>query len=167
MTGRWTRRGAAIAIAGAIALGSCGDGDDTSASDTAGTGTDDGHDQVDKAGDDHAAGGTPGKPAFAPADADVTVDVVMTDFAFRGVPADVAGTKVLFKVANQGPSEHEFVVFKEGGDDAVGGVHLNAKGQARELAVEMTPGAYTVRCLVKVGDQTHADLGMQTNFTVR
>lgn len=152
--GRWTRGAALVLAAATIAVGACGDGDDTPA---AGSG----------AGGEHQHENGGGNEAtFSAADADSTVDVTMKDFVFIGIPAAVGGGKVFFEVSNEGPSEHELVVFKKGGDDPVGGIEPFAQGKTETLALELEPGPYTVKCLVEVGDQTHADLGMQTDFTV-
>jgi uncharacterized cupredoxin-like copper-binding protein len=166
---RWTRCGGAVLAAAAIGIGACGDSDDTPTSGSAsgsGTGSSSGAGGEGDAHDEHGAHGSGDKAAFAAADADTTVDVTMRDFAFSGIPATVMGEKVLFEVSNEGPSEHEFVVFKQGGDDAVSGIEPFAEGKTENLAVELAPGSYTVRCLIQLGDQTHAELGMQTDFTV-
>lgn len=139
-----------------LVLAACGDGDDAK-------------DQTIVSGaehDEHADHGGDEDAPFPLAEADVTVKVSMKDFAFAGLPSMLEGEKVLFELTNAGPSEHEFVVFEKGGSEAVRGVRPFAKGKTEMLALELEPGSYTAKCLVKVGGQTHADLGMQTDFTV-
>lgn len=158
---RSARVGAALLLSMFIALGACGDDDEPPGS---GSASDAGGEPAEQ--DEHADHGGDEEAAFPIDEADITVRVNMKDFAFAGIPATVKGEKVLFEVTNDGPSEHELVVFEKGADDIVRGIEPFAKTKTQMLAVELKPGAYTVRCLVKLGDQTHADLGMQTDFTV-
>lgn len=146
-----------VVLVAVIGLGACGDDDDTPASGTGGGAAE--HDDHDGHGSDEDA-------AFPLDEADVTVKVAMNDFAFTGIPSSVEGKKVLFEVTNEGPSDHEFVLFEQGGEDAVRGIRPFAKTKTQLLAVELEPGSYTVKCLVELGNQTHADLGMQTDFKV-
>ncbi len=151
------RCAAAVLLLAVIGLGACGDDDDDPVSGT---------DSQNEKHDEHADHGSDEDAAFPPDEADITVKVAMKDFEFAGLLSTIEGEKVLFEVTNEGPSEHEFVVFEKGSEDAVRGIRPFAKAKTQMLAVELKPGSYTVKCLVKVGDQTHADLGMQTDFNV-
>ncbi|HVE46454.1 MAG TPA: hypothetical protein VNA57_06880 [Acidimicrobiales bacterium] len=164
---RSTRCLAALGLMALMAQGACGGDDDTpSAGSTSASGTGSGSESKEAAHDEHADHGSDEEAAFPLDEADITVKVSMKDFAFAGLPPAIKGEQVLFEVTNDGPSEHEFVVFEDSGADAVRGIRPFARSKTQMLAVELKPGAYTARCLVKLGDQTHADLGMQTDFTV-
>lgn len=157
---RVSRYAVPFLLVATMAVGACGDGDDTA------TGTTPGEAAPGAQEDEHAGHGSDKEAAFPVDQADITVKVSMRDFAFTGLPPTIKGEKVLFEVSNEGPSEHEMVVFEKDGDDAVRGIEPFAKGKTQMLAAELKPGSYTARCLVKLGNQTHAELGMQTDFTV-
>lgn len=170
----------ALVVTAVLGLGGCGRGEDRPAART-GSGSMSGSGSGSGAG---AASGTAthpaspsgaggmehGKPAgsapaFGAAEADSTVKVTARDYAFAGIPATVKGPKVLFEVVNQGPGAHELVVVGADGEP-VGELEPFAPGPARTLAVMLRPGAYKAQCLVKEGARTHAELGMETAFTV-
>jgi uncharacterized cupredoxin-like copper-binding protein len=100
---------------------------------------------------------------FPPAEAETTVEVVMKDYEFV-MPTTVKAGKVLFKVRNDGPTEHEFVL-KQGSKE-LAEVHEVLAGRAGELAVVLKPGRYTAVCLIGSGGSRHDKLGMVKNFTV-
>ncbi len=89
----------AMAVA-VLALGgaACGGGD--GAGNGSGTGT--------EAGGEHAEHGG-GGAHFSEQEADTVVPAVLRDFAID-MPDTVKGRKVFFRLENQGPTEHEFVV---------------------------------------------------------
>lgn len=116
--------------------------------------------------DEHEHHGGGGAPAFDRAAADTGLDVVLRDFAIDGLPGTaLEGPKVFFSARNDGPAEHELVIVHEDGREA-GGIAPFAKGGPKQLAVELPPGRYRAQCLVREGARTHAELGMQTDFTV-
>lgn len=135
-----------VLVVAGLVLSGCGGGDD------------------EASGGDHGAGH--GDAADFPAsEADTALEVSMKDFVFQGLPATVTGSKVFLTVANQGPAEHELVVFDDE-DKAMGGIEELPSGQTKTLALELEPGTYTAKCLIDVGGKTHAELGMQSSFTV-
>lgn len=167
---------AALALAGALVLGACGDGEDrpgqvTSESKPSGSGSGTGSASGTGAasgsvsGTGHGDHGDAAEAAFAESEADTVAEVSMTDYAFA-LPATVKGTKVFFEVANNGASEHEFLVLDSAGKE-LGEIEpfKKADGQ-KELALELAPGTYTVVCLVKEGAKTHRELGMEASFKV-
>ena len=104
--------------------------------------------------------------AFPESEANTVVRATLRDFAFESVPPTVKGPKVYFEATNQGPAEHELVVLNEAGKE-LGEIEAFDKGNdAKHLALELQPGRYKLTCLVKLGDNTHADLGMEASFTV-
>ncbi len=139
-------------------LGACGNGEDSPGG-ASGSGSASGSDEEHH---DHGGGG---EPAFDRAGADTGVDVVLRDFAIDGLPAAVKGTKVFFSARNDGQAEHELVIVHEDGKET-GAIPPFAKGGPKELAVELPPGRYRAQCLVREGARTHAELGMQADFTV-
>lgn len=157
---RLFRFGVPLAVGVALALGACG-GEDRPGEVTTESGTGTGSHTGSGTGSHTGSGAG---PAFAEGEQDASVEVVMTDYAFA-MPATVTGAKVLFSVRNDGPGEHEFEVLAADGDE-VGEIPAFAKGATKTLALKLEPGAYTVRCLVKEGARTHAELGMETRFTV-
>jgi ABC-type glycerol-3-phosphate transport system substrate-binding protein len=157
----WSRAAAAASVALLLGLGACGSGEDRPAGGSAsgsasGTGTGGSATQAGQA------------TAFPKSDANTVVTVKMRDFAFEGLPAMVKGPKVYFEATNDGPAEHEVVIVDSGGKE-LGEIEAFAKGaESKPLAIELNPGRYQARCLVKLGDRTHADppYHMETSFTV-
>jgi hypothetical protein len=146
------RRPAVVAaIAIAIVVGGCGG--------SGGSGND-GHDHGGAESSPATA-----KPAFAKADATTALDVTLQDYAFVGIPDTVTGPKVYFATTIKGSSSHELVLFDERGE-AVGDVRPFEAPAHPALAVELAPGTYVAKCLVKEGSRTHADLGMRKTFVV-
>ncbi len=146
------RRLAAVAVSVLVAAGvaGCGNGEGGSGNGHGGTG-------------EHHHGGS-GKPAFARSAADVEVDVTLRDFAID-MPPEVRGRKAFFEARNDGPSPHELELLDEDGRE-VGAIPPFPEGETHTLAVELEPGTYRAQCLVRVGERTHAELGMVTEFTV-
>jgi hypothetical protein len=139
-----------VAATLALATVGCGNGEDRSGGGSAtGTGS--------ASGTDHRA-----KPSFSAADADTVVTTRMREFAFEGMPASVRGPRVFFEVSNEG----ELVVVDPGGK-RLGETGEFTKGDGtRTLALELQPGRYRVQCLVKLGDRTHLDEGMEAVLSV-
>ena len=137
--------GAAVLLA---MLAACGNGDDV--------------------GSDNHTGDHGGKGAgFSESEATTVVRATLRDFAFESIPSTVKGPKVYFEASNQGPTEHELVVMDEAGKE-LGEIESFSKGkESKPLALELQPGRYKLSCLVKLGDRTHADLGMEATFTVQ
>jgi len=152
-------RRAAVAVAVLLAvLSACGGGEDRPGTGGSGSGSGSG------TGTGGSGTGTGG--AFPESEATGIVRATLRDFAFENVPASVKGPKVYFEATNQGPTEHELVVMDEAGKE-LGEIEAFDKGkEAKPLALELQPGRYKLTCLVKLGDKTHADLGMEASFTV-
>ncbi len=173
---RFSRLVTSLAVAATLVLGACGDGEDRPGQVTTesegGTGTGTGSASGTHSGSASGTGTGSGgghdhgeqKAAFAEGQEDTRVEVTMRDYAFS-MPTTIKGPKVLFVVTNEGASEHEFLVVDEGGKE-VGGLEPFGKGVTKTLALELQPGAYRAQCLVKEGQRTHAELGMETPFTV-
>ncbi|HEV7887161.1 MAG TPA: hypothetical protein VGO92_06350 [Acidimicrobiales bacterium] len=101
---------------------------------------------------------------FAASAADVKLDLTAREYAWGGMPPTVTGGKAFFTVKNDGKDEHEFELLGPDGEPAVE-THVKP-GKAVSAAVALTPGKWTLTCMIKEGKKTHADLGMQTEFTV-
>ena len=140
-----------------LGLAACGGGEDrTGAGSASSPGSDTGTEGL----------GTQAAAGFPESEATTVVKTTLRDFAFEGAPATVKGPKVYFEAVNQGPTEHELVVMDEAGKE-LGEIEAFDKGKdSPPLAVELGPGRYKLTCLVKLGDKTHADLGMEAPFTV-
>ena len=151
------RRRLATMVLGALSattgLAACGNGEDRPGAGSA-TGA-----------EEHGEHGASAEARFSRSEADSMVRVGMRDFAFEGISPTTKGPKVFFEASNQGPSEHELVVVDEDGKE-VGEIPPFEKGATKTLAVELKPGRYSTRCVIKLGDRTHAQLGMEANFTV-
>jgi uncharacterized cupredoxin-like copper-binding protein len=141
----------------AMGLAACGGGEDRpGAGSASGSGS----------GTGNGVSGTQAKTSFPESEATTVVKATLRDFAFEGAPATVKGPKVYFEAVNQGPTEHELVVMDEAGKE-LGEIEAFDKGKdAPPLAIELKPGRYRLTCLVKLGDKTHADLGMEAPLTV-
>ena len=100
---------------------------------------------------------------FPAAEAETTIEVVLKDFQFE-MPTTIKAGKVLFKVKNNGPTEHELDIFQ--GSKEVGEVTKLDAGKSAEVGVVLKPGRYTAKCLVGTGGARHDHLGMVQNFTV-
>jgi uncharacterized cupredoxin-like copper-binding protein len=107
------------------------------------------------------------------------------DFKITLDSSSASSGDVTFNVNNDGPSTHEFVVFKtdlpegslptkkENGavivdENATGLTHIDevedvAKGDSKDLTVNLKPGKYVVLCNLP----THYQLGMHAAFTVK
>ena len=123
----------------------------------------------------------PSAPATSGSD-ETSVDVTEKDFAIAMTPGTSSTQKVKFNIKNDGPTTHEFVVFKT--DLALGDLPLSAdgteinetgagitnvgekediaKGATTTLAMTLQPGKYVMVCNLP----THYKLGMRTGFTV-
>ena len=139
-----------------LLVGACGDGEDRpgagSASGASGSGSGSGTMSHETTAE-----------TFPAAEAETTVDVVMKDFEFQ-MPTTIKAGKVLFKVKNDGPTEHEFLIL-QGSKEIIELEPINA-GKSGELAVVLKPGRYTASCHVGDGGGRHDKLGMTKNFTV-
>lgn len=120
-------------------------------------------------------GGLPGGPATP----ESTVDVTLKDFAIHA-PASVAAGGVTFRIYNQGPATHEFVVVRTSlpagelpiGSDglSVDEDSLEGAGEVGEvdtwttepLTLPLTPGRYVFFCNL----EGHYLGGMYTSFDV-
>jgi plastocyanin len=163
VTGRVRMGGTALAVV--LLVGGCGGGEDrpgAASGSVSGTGT--GSASGTAAGE-HGGHGGEAKADFPRSEADTVVAATMRDYAFDGVPATVKGPKVFFEVANQGPRQHEFLVAHSDGKEAAE-IEPFATGRTETLSAQLEPGSYKMRCLVKEGEKTHAELGMEATFTV-
>ena len=104
-------------------------------------------------------------PPFARADATTAVDVVLQDYAFVGIPDTMAGPNIHLTASIKGSNTHELVVFDEQ-DEVVEDLRPFKRPARQALAVVLEPGTYAVRCLIKEGSRTHAELGMRKTFVV-
>ena len=156
-----------IALGVVLALGStaCSSGDDNGGSSGSSGG----------ATGSSATGGTTGGEG-------TPVAATVKDFAVAASPASVPAGAVTFTVTNDGPSTHEFVVFKT--DLAPDGLPLTAEGDTVDeegegleavdeiedieagtsptLTVDLDAGSYVLICNIT----GHYDAGMHTALTV-
>jgi uncharacterized cupredoxin-like copper-binding protein len=133
-------------------------------------------------GDDGGStgGGSPATTTEAPSGAGV-VNATEKDFAIALDPSTTGSGQVNFEITNDGPSTHEFVVFKtdlapdalplnDDGDvdeEGKGVEHIDevediAAGSTQSLDVSLDPGSYVVICNLP----GHYKLGMHTPLTV-
>ena len=127
-----------------------------------------------------AGEGSPASTTEAPSGAGV-VNATEKDFSIALDPSTASGGQVAFEINNEGPSTHEFVVFKtdlapdalpvnEDGDvdeEGKGVQHIDevediAAGSTQSLDVSLDPGTYVVVCNLP----GHYKLGMHAPFTV-
>jgi uncharacterized cupredoxin-like copper-binding protein len=130
-----------------------------------------------------ACGGTGTTSTPSPTDSDETsVDTVEKDFSIAVSPTSSSTRRVTFKITNQGPTAHEFVVFKTDLDpaslplsadgtavneDGAGVTHIDekediAKDATATLSLTLQPGKYVLICNLP----THYKLGMRAPFIV-
>jgi uncharacterized cupredoxin-like copper-binding protein len=129
-------------------------------------------------------GGTSASSASTPAEPPGTsgvVDATQKDFAIGLSPTTANSGPVEFQITNQGPSTHEFVVFKtdlapdalplnKDGDvdeEGPGVKHIDevediASGATEQLKVSLQPGSYVVVCNLP----GHYKLGMHAPLTI-
>jgi uncharacterized cupredoxin-like copper-binding protein len=113
------------------------------------------------------------------------VQATEKDFNITLADSSAPSGDVTFNVKNDGPSTHEFVVFKtnlaedklptkkENGavivdEEGQGLTHVDevedvASGSTKDLTVKLDPGKYVVICNLP----THYQLGMHASFTVK
>lgn len=156
MLGQPKKIAAAVLLLFTLVLGACGDGEDRPGSAGSASGSGSGSGSGSHAHETTAE-------TFPPAEAETTVDVVMKDYDFA-MPTTIKAGKVLFKIRNDGPTEHEFLILK-GSEELIELESINA-GKSGELAVVLKPGRYTASCHVGDGGARHDKLGMVKNFTV-
>jgi uncharacterized cupredoxin-like copper-binding protein len=123
--------------------------------------------------------------AFAGCSSSGGVKATESDFKIVLDKTSASSGDVTFNVNNDGPSTHEFVVFKtdlpeaslptkkENGavivdEEGQGVTHIDevedvAKGASEDLTVNLKPGKYVVLCNLP----THYQLGMHASFTVK
>lgn len=103
---------------------------------------------------------------FPPADATDTLKISMRDHAFVDMPATVTGPRVRIEAKNNGPSEHEVLIFDADGNEIAGTDPVPA-GETAVLSAELPSGTYQLRCLVEISPtETHFDRGMRVTFAV-
>lgn len=106
-----------------------------------------------------------GKAAEATSEYDREIEIVATDYAFRGLDGftATAGEKIEFKLRNASETEqHEFEVFGPDGQ-VLGEVGPTDPGEEGEVVLELAaPGTYRYEC----GIVDHADRGMAGTFEV-
>lgn len=150
---------------GALFTGACGDGEDRPGQVTSENDDASGSASGSSTGSASGHGGhEDSEAAFEASEADTTVEVVLQDFAFVGIPAEIKGPKVLFEATVKN-GEHEIEILDSDGE-AVGELEAFKPGKAKQLAIELEPGTYTAVCHVEEGAKTHEQLGMKTTFTV-
>jgi hypothetical protein len=99
------------------------------------------------------------------------IDVKMTEYAFEFDKSRVARNMVL-KLANQGRTEHEFVLFQmmpSGWENSVarGAWHFEPGKTIDVVLAGLEPGKYAmVCCLRDADDKAHCDKGMRTEFAI-
>jgi uncharacterized cupredoxin-like copper-binding protein len=123
--------------------------------------------------------------AFAACSSSGGVKATESDFKIVLDKSSASSGDVTFNVNNNGPSTHEFVVFKtdlpeaslpttkENGavivdEKGAGLTHIDevedvTKGSSKDLTVNLKPGKYVVLCNLP----THYQLGMHASFTVK
>jgi uncharacterized cupredoxin-like copper-binding protein len=123
--------------------------------------------------------------AFAGCSSSGGVKATESDFKIVLDKTSASAGDVTFNVNNNGPSTHEFVVFKtdlpeaslpttkENGavivdENGTGLTHIDevedvTKGSSKDLTVNLKPGKYVVLCNLP----THYQLGMHASFTVK
>lgn len=108
---------------------------------------------------DKKAGGV----AFSRDGADSVLDLTASKFSYVGLPPAVKGPKVFFQLRNDDPmTQHELQVITPDGK-SMGGIPPFVPGETKSVALELPPGNYLVRCMVRAVDTPHADMGMK-NF---
>lgn len=160
-----------------LALAACGNDDaddnaegDHSAETTAAADSDtDGTEPAGDSSETSAANGgdhAHNSASFPAADATDTAKISMRDHAFVDMPATITGPRLRIEAKNNGPSEHEVLVFDADGNE-IAGVDPVASGETAELSVELPAGTYELRCLVEISPtETHFDRGMRVTFQV-
>src|SRR2546423_374416 len=110
------------------------------------------------------------------------ISVVLKDFSLSVTPEATSAGSVVFTITNQGPTTHEFVIFKSDleraalpliadgtavNEDGAGVTHITekeniAKDATTTLSATLQPGKYVLICNLP----THYKLGMNASFTV-
>lgn len=166
-----------LGLALLLLLGACGGGGEpeeaadggsgtTQSSEAAGT-TDSSEATGESGENEHGEGGHGHEAAKFPAsEATQVVKITMRDYAYIDMPASVTGPRLRIEGKNNGPTEHEMVIFDADGNE-IGGVEPFKSGESKALSLELTAGTYEMRCLIPVSSsETHADRGMRVTFAV-
>lgn len=116
------------------------------------------------------------------------IDVTAVEYAYQGVPTEIAAGRVSFALTNDGVEDHEIVLFRladgvdasfeelmEQGDAAMAsleftGVAFGGPGTTSYTVADLAPGTYFLVCFVPVGGgedgPPHFMEGMQQTITV-
>lgn len=186
---RTTPLAAALAGLLIVSLAACGDDDaDTTAAPpvTEAPAADTPDEPAADHGDDHDEEPAE-EPAQEPAEGGTTLEVVATDFAFEGLPTELAAGTYTIELVNEGAEEHEIALFKNPSglsleelfalpqEEAmamveIAGVVYAQPGQAAPEAIvaELTPGQYIATCFIPTptDGRPHFLHGMQQEITV-
>ena len=145
------RRIAALAFAVFAFVAACG-----------GNGSPEGAGDEGSDGHDHAHDAP--AASFTEQEADTHAEVTLKDFEFVGLPASIKGPRVYLELVNVGTVQHEMMILAPDGKMVAAAPPFPSG--TKSLAAKLPAGAYTVECLVREGDKSHADLGMKTQLTV-
>lgn len=171
------RRITGLAVTVALGLAGCQDSD---------TGEQVASSSESTSGSGGAAAEEPCAPVGADlaAEADTTLDLTLTDYAFEPSEITADAGVVTFATTNVGEEAHELAFLPGGGEvpftdegvpdeDALaeaGAFELEAysPGQSCNATYDLEPGTYTMFCIVEAADgETHYEKGMQGALTVR
>ena len=143
-------RGAAVVLAGLLALTACGGSDEDAGAAAPPAGT------TSPAAPPTAADAPP--TAAEVGSASTTASLV--DFAIELGETDLAAGDLEFEVSNDGDGSHDLVIERDGED--VAATEVLDPGGSETLAVTLEPGEYVFYCSVG----THRSMGMEITVTV-
>ena len=136
-------------------------------------------------GDDEEGEGEE-EPETEPIEGAQVVPVAGVDYAFEGIPAEIAAGPTSFEFTNEGEAAHEMFIARLGegvvldellaSDEEptdeqaqdIGGTFSEPGGDVTYVNVEnLEPGTYAVLCFIPGPEgKPHFELGMKTTFTV-
>ncbi len=140
-------RGAAVVLAGLLALTACGGSDD-----------DTGTAATSSATSSSAAPSSGGSPSAEAGTTTATASLV--DFDIELAETELTAGEYEFEVTNDGDASHDLVIERDGED--VAATQALSPGGTESLSVTLEPGEYVFYCSVG----THRSMGMELTVTV-
>ncbi len=152
------RRGAAVVLAGLLALTACGGSDDDDS--TAAAATPSSAEAAPTSASESPTSSDAPTSSAAEEPAGGTLEVSSVDFAYELDSTELAAGEYTINLTNEGGASHDLVVERDG--EEIDSTDVIGPGESSTVTVELEPGEYVFYC--SVGN--HRSMGMEVSVTV-